>query len=491
MNIKVTLRTLVVASATVLISSCGGKNKKVIHSATGWPINSPAAGGYEVNPNTTQYVLQGLAFVEGGTFVMGRTQVDVMKDWNTLPRQVSVPSFFMDETEVTNIGYREYLFWLTRVYGESYPEVVRQALPDTLVWRNKLSFNEPMVNNYLRHPGFNYYPVVGVSWEQANDYCDWRTDRVNERNLIAVKALKWNPEQFDDDNFNTAAYRAGAYTGAQDKGLKDLRDPDNKEGRPGRLEDGVLVPGYRLPTEAEWEYAALSLIGNSIEGNVDGAKIYPWDRKSLRDNLKATQGNFFANFKRGHGDNMGTAGRLNDGGARTTEVKSFPPNDFGLYDMAGNVNEWVFDVYRPMTQDLPDFNPARGNVFTQYERDEEGYLAEVDSLGRIPIVEADANANRRQYQKADNTDFLDGDVESSIYYEKGNTGGQAAMYDFGTTSLMNNRVRVYKGGSWRDRAYWLTPGTRRFLNQEMAADDIGFRCVLDRMGSASIKTKKK
>ena len=77
-----------------------------------------------------------MVFVEGGSFIMGQTEEDVLMDNNATPRQVSVASFYMDETEVTNTSYREYLFWLNRVFGESYPEVYWNALPDTNAWRS-------------------------------------------------------------------------------------------------------------------------------------------------------------------------------------------------------------------------------------------------------------------------------------------------------------------------------------------------------------------
>ena len=78
----------------------------------------------------------------------------------------------MDETEVKNLDYREYLYWISRVFDE-YPEVYQRALPDTLVWRSKLAYNEPYVEYYFRHPAYQDYPVVGVNWLQANDYCAW------------------------------------------------------------------------------------------------------------------------------------------------------------------------------------------------------------------------------------------------------------------------------------------------------------------------------
>ena len=100
-------------------------------------------------------------------------------------------------------------------------------------------------------------------------------------------------------------------------------------------------------------------------------------------------------------------------------------------------------------------------------------------------------ASARNYQKANNTDVLDGDVESSIYFMKGDTGGEVAMYDYGKATLINNRVHVYKGGSWKERSYWLSPGARKFLNDDMSTDDIGFRCVVDRMGSQNLAPNKK
>ena len=114
---------------------------------------------------------------------MGRVQEDVMYDWNNPIRRVTVSSFYMDETEIRNVDYKMYLWWLKRVYVD-YPEVHMRALPDTLVWRSPLGYNEPYVQYYFRHPSYNNYPVVGVNWLQANDYCLWRTDRVNERILV-------------------------------------------------------------------------------------------------------------------------------------------------------------------------------------------------------------------------------------------------------------------------------------------------------------------
>ena len=88
----------------------------------------------------------------------------MIKDWNNQPRRVTVASFYLDENEVTNADYREYLYWLRRVYDYYYyPQIYQSALPDTLVWRDKLGLNDMYVENYLRNPAYNFYPR---SWSQ-------------------------------------------------------------------------------------------------------------------------------------------------------------------------------------------------------------------------------------------------------------------------------------------------------------------------------------
>ena len=197
---------------------------------------------------------------------------------------------------------------------------------------------------------------------------------------------------------------------------------------------------------------------------------------------------------------MGIGGYLNDQANITMQVGFYPPNDFGLYDMAGNVAEWVLDVYRPLSgADMAEHRPFRGNEFTTFDDNYEGIgelavLAEpqygpdsslIRLPGQLPIrkVTEEENLNRRNYQKSDYRDFVDGDVESSIVYDKGGVSeSDAPMYQYGEATLIGNSSRVYKGGSWKDRAYWLSPGTRRYLDQDLSTDFIGFRCAMDRVG---------
>lgn len=498
---------------TLIAGSVGLFSCSKQSNTTGWKINDTRNGGFHVNLNYKgQETGPGLIFVEGGTFVMGQVEEDVIKDWNNIPRRVSVGSFYLDENEVTNVDYREYLYWLRRVYDyDYYPEIYRSALPDTLVWREKLSYNEMLVENYLRHPAYNYYPVVGVSWIQAMKYCSWRTDRVNEQILVEKGIFNVMPDQMDADNFNTEVYlyKPGEYVQQNRRGVRDLNpnSPYGREGRPARIEDGILLPKYRLPTEAEWEFAAYGHIGNRIYDRTVDQNKYTWNGSALRSGEKNDRGDILANYKRGMGDNMGTSGWLNDQALQTIQVRFYPPNDFGLYDMAGNVAEWVLDVYRPLTpEDVTDYRPFRGNEFQAYDEDYQG-IGSLEVLqepqydsdsnvvrlpGQLPVrdVTVEENLGRRNYQKSDYRDYLDGDVESSIYYDKTVPEGQAAMYDYGTTTMVNNTTRVFKGGSWRDRAYWLTPGTRRYLEEDLSTDYIGFRCAMDRVGFQNLDDKR-
>ena len=465
--------------ALFILQSC---NKGSRSDTTGWKYNDQEWGGFEKLNYEGQITGPNLVLIEGGTFTMGLTEQDVMYDYDNTARRVTVSSFYLDETEVSNIDYREYLYWIHRVFNESYPEVYLKALPDTLVWREELAFNEPFVETYLRHPAYDDYPVVGVSWLQANDYCKWRTDRVNEMLLIERRILSANPEQKDEDNFNTESYLVGQYEGAIDKGYKSA----SGEERRVRFEDGILLPDYRLPTEAEWEYGALALLGNQVyekDERISDRRLYPWNGNTMRFMKRGKyQGEMMANYRRGRGDYMGMAGKLNDNAHITAPVRSFMPNDYGLYNMAGNVSEWVHDVYRPTTSttligtDDHTLNPYRGNVFQHKVLDEEGRPVEKDSLGRLryEAVQDEDVADRLNYQRGNVIDYLDGDKESEV------------VYSYGVSTLISNKSRVIKGGGWNDRAFYLTPGARRFLDEDRSSRAVGFRCAMTRVGSPSI-----
>lgn len=662
---------LIALGAVALATSCS----KETSNATGWDYNNPKMGGFQKVPFIDQETGPGLLLIQGGTFTMGRIEDDVMYDWNNRPRRVTVSSFYMDQTEVTNFHWLEYLYWIERAY-QNYPMIYKNALPDTLVWRSKLGFNEKYVEYYLRHPAYRDYPVVGVSWLQANDYCKWRTDRVNEYILIREGILNFNVNQSDEATFNTEAYLNGQYEEEVRQMLTDF-NPSKATGKNGkvlgqrrvRMEDGILLPRYRLPTEAEWEFAYYGLIGNTSPDDteiISERRVYPWNGHYIRMDDGDFQGKIRENIMRSRGDYMGIAGALNDAADITAPVDHYWPNDYGLYNMAGNVAEWVMDVYRPLSsEDFDDFRPFRGNVFQtkllnnegavdfknfQVEYDVHGmkeYLNEfervrfqrisaekhdpsdtviqvginknnesahpvhrgyapdpiyvshnftkdsteleiiatlnrildqavhyknnkwdteasmliqeeifdgvfadqfregpegeeyafemisllrdgfkdfiIDTPGKLKYrdVFEEENIGRLNYRRADYIDYLDGDIESSIYFDNTklkNDINQARRdedlimyqdryeeYDLmggvvkpggddrtaWPTTLISNKSRVYKGGSWKDRAYWAVGANRRFLDEDKATDYIGFRCAMDRVGSPQGLNPKK
>ena len=507
---------LYVVGGSVLLSACslfGGKGRKPtaqnpgqVSTATGLAYNDEDQGGFMVNPYEGQPDAPNMVFIEGGRAVMGSFEEDVMSSRDNVERTVSVASFYMDRTEVANVHYREYLYWLNKVFDPTadpnYQKIVDGALPDTLVWRSELSYNEPLVEYYFRHPGFNNYPVVGVSWRQAHDYCLWRTDRVNQgilyqKGYIAKQSLS---NEQAGTSFNTKAYLLGLDPPPPGKTATSKKNPlRTPQGTPRTsvtFEDGILLPGYRLPTEAEWEYAAYGLINQNPRPSVKEGKrgeelamnkqIYPWSQNvnGLRDTRHGSwQGTFLANFKRGSGDVAGVAGGLNDRAFYTSDVKSFFPNSFGLYNMAGNVSEWVADVYRPMTMldlsSVDETNPYRGNVYEKLAKNANGEY-ERDSTDRVKMqrVTDEESKNRRNYQRGNVINYLDGDSLSQ------------ATYGYGLTTLVSDKSRVYKGGSWNDRPYWLTPGARRFLEEDQSLSTLGFRCAMDRMGSPEGNKRK-
>ena len=449
----------VIAATLILAPSCG---KKGGSQTTGFGYNSKKWGGFENHKYKGQETGPGLVLVPAGAFVMGSAEQDVLYEYNSVERKVTVNSFYMDEAEISNLQYGEYVYWLQKVFI-TYPEVYKQALPDTLCWRNRLAFNEPYVEYYFRHPAYKDYPVVGVSWLQATAFADWRTDRVNEMILDREKIHPYVDKRVvDADNFNSKTYLANQYDPAtRKKGKGMMRDYRTKKGkRDVAVKDGILLPEYRLPTEAEWEYAAQGAIGNSQFENTDEKRIYAWNDLSVRmsHGKEKDRGKIMANFKRDKGDQGGIASQLNDAGFITTPVFSYWPNDYGLYNMAGNVSEWVKDVYRPLSLE-----------------DMDGEISEKDSLGRLvfePVKESQ-NINRRNYKVSDNIGYKDATTYNN----------EEQQYEYGVTTLINDKARVYKGGSWNDRAYWMSPGTRRWLDENLSTSTIGFRCAMIRIGS--------
>ncbi|AFL83628.1 gliding motility-associated lipoprotein GldJ [Belliella baltica DSM 15883] len=386
--------------ATGILSSCNktpGYGRRTAAKPGKVSATTGAEFSFDANDSTNfvvtkmakQIVGPNLKYIQGGRAVIGSQEQDIMAFRDNVERTVTIASFYMDETEVTNNDYKEFLFNMRKnVSADS----VLKLEPSDKVWAGAMSYNDVYDTYYFRFPGFNFYPVAGVSWVQATAYAKWRTEYVS--NL-----------------------------------MREREGIDSTLTKNQLIERGVAIPEYRLPNEAEWEYAAKAMIGTQyMDENQEYGRIYPWDGRGVRNpyniKRKGKQGDMLANFKRGRGDYAGIAGGIaNDGDIIPTNVYNYPPNDFGLYQMAGNMNEWVQDVYRPLSfTDFDDLNPLR---------------------------------------------------KDGIYDES---------EDYNTT-LIDDNYRVYKGGSWRDMAYWLSPGTRRFLHQDSATNHIGFRCAMISVGA--------
>lgn len=344
------LNLVAVAAVGMLLAGCGKSSSKGKKSADNGQLVGVAPGGKYVLPKPP-----GMVYIPQGTFHMGPSDEDINYAFTARNRQISINGFWMDATEITNNEYRQFVNWVrdsiageklgykskdgnsldwtkinkikwndpkiieqidamivspdNRIFGRKeidatkliyhsetfdYKEASKREnatqprskfitkkdvriYPDTLVWIRDFSYsyNEPMSKRYYSHPAFGNYPVVGVNWKQAVAFCEWRTKYLN------------------------------SYLESK----KRAQESD-----------------FRLPTEAEWEYAA--------RGGRSQAP-YPWGGYYLRNR----KGCLLANFKPGRGNYP------EDGGFYTVRADAYWPNDFGLYNMAGNVAEWTSSLY--------------------------------------------------------------------------------------------------------------------------------------------------
>ena len=243
----------------------------------------------------TQVVPFGMTVVPSGTFHMGQMDEDITSSRINMNKQVTIGGFFMDDSEITNNEYRQFINERESASDTSSEwtaeEIKEQIYPDTTVWMKDFSHHlgDPMVQYYYQHPAFDDYPVVGVSWFAAREFCKWRTTFLN-----------------------------------------DYRESEGQ----------FVMPNFRLPSEAEWEYAS--------RGGLDGVP-FPWGAPYDRNG----RGCALANFKPGRGN------YYDDGYQYTSPAYAYFPNGFGLHDMAGNVAEWCEDAYHPASFPIVwDLNPT-------------------------------------------------------------------------------------------------------------------------------------
>ncbi|MGB1039664.1 MAG: SUMF1/EgtB/PvdO family nonheme iron enzyme [Flavobacteriales bacterium] len=337
------MKNIIFLLAIVFFTYCKVTVKERSNS-TGWDYNNPNQNGYLSVAYDEQETGPGLILVKGGYFELKN---------NETTKEVLIPAFYMDVTEISNEFWVDYMFWTKRTFTD-FPLVYENTKPNTKVWLENGVYNEPMRNYYLEHPSYQDYPVVGVSWLQANNYCKWRTDRVNEYILIREGILLWNNDQ-QNEPFTTSAYLAGQYANSDNPSgqLLDL-DPSNGRGsnRRGKIKrkdlatrivnirDGILLPKYRLPTAAEWEFA-------SVAPTTQKKKIFPWNG-GVHKNKGASMNN-----------EPPTKNRI----SYISSVNSHWPNDYGLYNMNRNVSEWVMDTYLE-NKEISNYSPFSGELIS-------------------------------------------------------------------------------------------------------------------------------
>lgn len=354
--VKTFLKLALFAAPIVAFQSCGKLNLNLPFGKKGGGERNPGASldpldgiqDGQVNAGARKGGKQaapvGMVLIPSGSFTMGQADEDVISARVTMNKRVTIVPFYMDDTEITNHEYRQFVNALLSdsisTLGEEF--IMTSIYPDSTVWKKDFTYHngDQMTEYYFSNPAFDDYPVVGVSWDAAQFFCKWRTKLFN-----------------------------------------DYRSENNL----------FQSPRFRLPSEAEWEWAA--------RGGKEGAK-YPWGNPYVANG----KGCFLANFKPYRGNYRA------DGYPYTAPANAFNPNDYGLYNMAGNVSEWTQDAYSesymPVTWDL---NPV-------YNDD-------------------------------------------------------------------NEPRKIIKGGSWKDVAYFLETGTATYEYRQNTRSYIGFRCVMDRLGS--------
>ena len=371
---------------------------------TGWDYNNPYQNGYLRVTYAEQETGPGLVLIKGGYFDLKH---------NNSSKEVLIPPYYMDKTEISNQSWVSYMHWTKRTFT-NFPMVYENTKPNTKVWLENGVYNEPMRDYYLEHPSYQDYPVVGVSWLQANNYCKWRTDRVNEYILIREGILLWNNDQ-QNEPFTTSAYLAGQYANSDNPSgqLLDL-DPSNGRGSNSRgkikrkdlatrivnIRDGILLPKYRLPTAAEWEFA-------SVAPTTQKKKIFPWNG-GVHKNKGASM--YF---------DPPTKNRI----SYISSVNSHWPNDYGLYNMNRNVSEWVMDTYLE-NKEISNYSPFSGEL-----------------ISMTPVLNSNGNIDEKLaeaiYDIPKIIGFV-GDLENEI---KKNSGGVVTdSLDFMVINLVNKKM---------------------------------------------------
>lgn len=260
MTIKSISKFAFILIGVSVLVAFGTKSSKVTSRATGWSYNEKAGMQFTVKPGFVSKIPDGMVAIEGGSYTIGEKGEFVTAQRDNRRRRITVSSFLMDQYEIRNIDWREYTNWMNVVFAKTAPELVQKAQPNVKIWREELAYNEPYLQNYFTHPSFDQYPVVGVTWEQAMDYCAWRTDRVNEMALIKAGVIAM-PDFAKIPNMSYDSIRTNFVFNTQKYLIQDSYQPEAAKKQKGKavvvnrkvdMSDGILCSDFRLPTEAEW-----------------------------------------------------------------------------------------------------------------------------------------------------------------------------------------------------------------------------------------------
>ena len=432
-------------------------------------------------PKEIRQALENMVLIPGGSNILGKkewyntTEKDSLLLVCNSPRRVSVSSFLMSKTEVTNHEWNEFVWYvrdsvargilaerfpeyyadpttkklnweieinwkdsilLDKVYFPEYEQfygrreydwrtlnysyinsggnhVTINIYPDTMRWVREFvyAYNEPMTHMYAWHPAYDDYPVVGVSWEQAQAYCHWRSEQ--------LKALMRKYSQLPE------------------------------------------LTRFRFPTEAEWEYAARGEwpYGPLKAGKESKIEEFPWAGYGYLDKNKNYLANIGALLTR---NGMYAKTFVEDGGFHTVKVGSYAPNGFGLYDMAGNVSEWTMDVGRPLImgyhQDAIDRKREKEEAIReedkriQKQKDEGTYIGLIGGIYQVEEV-------KDPYEKRDKELFAQMEHDKTVL------------------STLEN-PRIVKGGSWADPLVYQMMSSRQAFEEKSSSCKVGFRLTM-------------
>jgi len=363
----------------------------------------------------------GMVYVPSGTLHIGQSDQDVMSSYTQRPKSISIQGFFMDDTEITNNEYRQFVYWVRdslahTILGDTEPDELTGE--DKIIWDYEIDYSmedldemfyegDMMINNKreLDVAQLNYV-YQWVDWQKAaHDRVSSRSGLINDEEVnIFPDTLSWirdftysYNEPYTRNYFHHPSFDDYPVVGINWKQAKAFCHWRTHLWNSFKGENEPNSEAFRLPTESEWEYAS--------RGGHDLAP-YPWGGYYVRN----AKGCLLANFKPGRGNYP------EDGGLYTVKADAYFPNDYGLYNMSGNVSEWTETAYYP------------------------GAYSHVHDLN--PDIKYDAS-----------------DDDPKAYKRK-----------------------VIRGGSWKDISYYLQTGTRHWEYQDTSKCYVGFRCALTFLG---------